>query len=72
MPIVFDEVVGEIEPEPVVSPAAEAEPAAGGDQQIRTLIRALAAALEAEPPARPLDPCPRPRSPPRRSTVPGP
>jgi hypothetical protein len=42
MPIVFDEVVGEIAPEPAPVTAAEAEPAAGGDQQIRTLIRALA------------------------------
>jgi hypothetical protein len=44
MPIVFDEVVGEIAPEPSASPASEAEPAAGGDQQVRTLIRALARA----------------------------
>jgi hypothetical protein len=42
MPIVFDEVVGEIAPEPAPSPAAEAEPAGGDDRQIRTLIRALA------------------------------
>ena len=41
MPIVFDEVVGEITPEPAPGPAAEAEPA-GDDRQIRTLIRALA------------------------------
>jgi hypothetical protein len=42
MPIVFDEVVGEIAPEPAQTPAAEAEPAGGEDRQIRTLIRALA------------------------------
>ena len=41
MPIVFDEVVGEITPEPAAAPAAEAEPA-GGDGQIRPLIQALA------------------------------
>jgi hypothetical protein len=42
MPIVFDEVVGEIAPEPVPSPPAEAEPAGGEDRQLRTLMRALA------------------------------
>jgi hypothetical protein len=42
MPIVFDEVVGEITPEPAPGPAADAEPAGGDDRQIRTLIRALA------------------------------
>ena len=42
MPIVFDEVVGEITPEQAPSTAAEAEPAGGDDRQTRTLIRALA------------------------------
>ena len=42
MPIVFDEVVGEIAPEPAPSTAAEAEPAGGDDRQTRTLMRALA------------------------------
>jgi hypothetical protein len=42
MPIVFDEVVGELTPEPAPNPAAEDAPAGGDDRQIRTLIRALA------------------------------
>jgi hypothetical protein len=42
MPIVFDEVVGEITPDPAPAPAADAEPAAGDDQNLRALIRALA------------------------------
>jgi hypothetical protein len=41
MPILFDEVVGEIAQEPAPSPREEAEPAGGDDAQIRTLIRAL-------------------------------
>jgi hypothetical protein len=42
MPIVFDEVVGEIAPEPARASATEAEPTGGDDVQMRTLIRALA------------------------------
>jgi hypothetical protein len=42
MPIVFDEVVGEIAPEPAPDRATEIEPAGADDRQIRTLIRALA------------------------------
>jgi hypothetical protein len=42
MPIVFDEVVGEIAPEPAPDRATEVEPVGGEDRQIRTLIRALA------------------------------
>jgi hypothetical protein len=42
MPIVFDEVVGEIAPESAPASAPEAEPAAADDGQMRTLIRALA------------------------------
>jgi hypothetical protein len=42
MPIVFDEVVGDIAPEPAAERAAETEPAGGDDRQMRTLIRALA------------------------------
>lgn len=41
MPIVFDEVVGEIAPEPRAEPA-EDDPAGGEDRQMRSLIRALA------------------------------
>ena len=42
MPIVFDEVVGEIAPEPAPDRQADTEPAAGEDREIRTVIRALA------------------------------
>jgi hypothetical protein len=42
MPIVFDEVVGEIAPETAPASATEAEPTVGDDGQMRTLIRALA------------------------------
>ncbi len=42
MPIVFDEVVGEIAPEPAAEPPERAEPASGDDRQMRSLIRALA------------------------------
>jgi hypothetical protein len=41
MPIVFDEVVGEIVPEPEPTPAAEGDQASG-DDQIRGIVRALA------------------------------
>jgi hypothetical protein len=42
MPIVFDEVVGEIAPEPAQSPAPEEPQAGGDDHNVRTLVRALA------------------------------
>ena len=42
MPIVFDEVVGEIAPEPTPEPSAEGSAPGGEDQQIRRLSRALA------------------------------
>lgn len=41
MPIVFDEVVGEIAPEPAEGDATE-EPQARGDQDVRAMVRALA------------------------------
>jgi len=42
MPIVFDEVVGEIAPEPDAPPTADGDQAGGADEQIRALTRALA------------------------------
>jgi hypothetical protein len=42
MPVVFDEVVGEIAPEPRAEPSAEGDQPGGEDRQIRTLSRALA------------------------------
>jgi hypothetical protein len=41
MPIVFDEVVGEIAPEPTQTLASEEPQAGGGDHSVRALTRAL-------------------------------
>jgi hypothetical protein len=42
MPIVFDEVVGEIAPEPGPTPTAAGDQAGSAEQQVRTLLSALA------------------------------
>jgi hypothetical protein len=42
MPVVFDEVVGEIAPEPRSERSAEGDQPGGEGRQIRTLVRALA------------------------------